>query len=62
MLFAVTRIVLFAFVDADAADASARSGTVSGALVIAHALLLFLLRLGTTAVAFWRRGHVGTEP
>ena len=58
MLFAVAQIivvvVLVAFVDADAAGSSALSGTVSGALVVAHALLLFLGRLGTTAVAFWR--------
>lgn len=41
-------------VNADAADASASSGRFSSALVIARALLLFLGRLATTAVAFWK--------
>lgn len=53
--------LLGSFVDADAADPSASSGPVSGALVIAHAILLVFSRLETTAVTFWTNPAVFQE-
>lgn len=51
---------LVGFVDAHAADASARPGAVSSALVVADATLLS--RLGATAVAFWKQDQISSGP
>ena len=59
---ASSRLEILVFVDADGAVASARGCTVSAALVVARALLIFLGRLGTTAVTFWKRGNVLKAP